>query len=372
MQISIVRPGELGPADIAAWHAMQRCTGSLANPFLSPEFAIAAGHVSPDARVAILSDGMSTAGFFPFERRRLGMGVPIAARLTDCQGLIHAPGVEWDARELLRACRISVWQFDHLADGQRSFQAYRSAIAPSPVIDLAEGFDSYYRKLRVKSPKFCSDVARKSRKLERELGEIRFEVDSPDTAALRLLMDWKSAQYRRTGRPDRFAQRRVVELLEILSATRGDSFGGMLSVLYAGGNPLAVHFGVRSDRVLAYWFPAYDPEYGKYSPGLIKLLRMAQDSTAHGIRLIDLGKGAMRYKESMKSADIFVGEGIVTGRSPLAVAHRARAASVQWAMRTVRENQRLFDAADWVLQRYGRQRGGVSATAGEADGHGPG
>ena len=69
MQICVVPPGELGPGEIAAWHAMQRSTESLANPFLSPEFVIAVGHVRPEARVAILADGTSVAGFFPFERR---------------------------------------------------------------------------------------------------------------------------------------------------------------------------------------------------------------------------------------------------------------------------------------------------------------
>ena len=98
MRISVIRPDELGPGDIAAWHTMQRSTASLANPFLCPEFAIAVSRVRPAARVAILSDGPSLLGFFPFERRRLGVGVPIAAELTDCQGLIHAPGAEWDAR----------------------------------------------------------------------------------------------------------------------------------------------------------------------------------------------------------------------------------------------------------------------------------
>ena len=110
VQISVVRPGELGPGEIAAWHSIRRQTGSLASPFLCPEFAVAVGRVRPDARVALLADGPDIVGFFPFQRRRLGVGVPIGAGLSNCQGLIHAPGAEWDARELLRACQLSVWQ----------------------------------------------------------------------------------------------------------------------------------------------------------------------------------------------------------------------------------------------------------------------
>ena len=76
--ISVIRPSELGPTEIAAWQDMQRTTPALANPFLSPEFTIAVGRVRPNARVAVLTEGRDITGFFPFERRRLGVGVPIA------------------------------------------------------------------------------------------------------------------------------------------------------------------------------------------------------------------------------------------------------------------------------------------------------
>ncbi len=73
---------------------VQAGTDALANPFLSPEFTVAVGRQRPGARVAVLADGPAITGFLPFERRRLGLGVPIAAGLTDCQGLIHAPGMD--------------------------------------------------------------------------------------------------------------------------------------------------------------------------------------------------------------------------------------------------------------------------------------
>jgi CelD/BcsL family acetyltransferase involved in cellulose biosynthesis len=130
VQITVIRPEELGAAEIAAWHSMQARSAPLANPFLSPEFAIAVGRVRPAARVAVLAEGQDITGFFPFERRSLGGGAPIAAGLTDCQGLIHAPGTEWQPRMLLRACGLSAWQFDHLVAGQGLFERYRRRSAP--------------------------------------------------------------------------------------------------------------------------------------------------------------------------------------------------------------------------------------------------
>jgi CelD/BcsL family acetyltransferase involved in cellulose biosynthesis len=356
--ISVIRPSELGPAEISAWHDMQRGTPTLGNPFLSPEFSIAVGQVRPSARVAVLTDGPDITGFFPFERRRLGVGVPIAAGLTDCQGLIHAPGADWDARALLRGCRLSAWQFDHLVSGQKPFEQYGSALAPSPVMDLSGGFDAYHASL---SPTFCKQVRRKGRKLAREVGELRLVADSREEGGLRTLMSWKSDQYRRTGRLDRFSQPWIIELLDLLFATRTPSLTGLLSVLYAGEAPAAAHFGLRSDSTLAYWFTAYDPRLGNYSPGLIHHMQLAEASAGAGVKLIDLGKGAKRYKEALKTGDLFVAEGIVTRPTLPAAAHWARRAPQAWLIRQIRAHPPLFRAADALLRRGAQVRNSLTS-----------
>lgn len=162
VQISVVRPDELGPAEVAAWQGMQIRDPAQGNPFLSPEFAASIGRFRPGARVAVLSDGGCVTGFFPFEKRRLGVGVPIGAGLTDCQGLVHEPGFEWNALDLLRGCGVSAFYFDHLAQEQRPFGNWVAATAPSPVIDLADGFAAYQAKLNTKSPQFLKDLARRA------------------------------------------------------------------------------------------------------------------------------------------------------------------------------------------------------------------
>jgi CelD/BcsL family acetyltransferase involved in cellulose biosynthesis len=354
VQISMARPSELGPDEIAAWHSMQRKTESLANPFLCPEFAIAVDNFCPNARVAVLADGPDVVGFFPFQRRRLGVGVPIGYGINDCQGLIHAPDLEWDLREVLRACKVSVWQFDHLVEGQRPFERYLAAVAPSPVIDLTDGFPAYQEELRAKSPQFCKDLARRTRKLERETGELRFVVDSRDLAELRALMGWKARQYERSGWANVFDRPWVVDVADYLFSIHNDQFGGLLSVLYAGGTPVAAHFGLGSHHTLAQWFPAYDTRFGKQSPGLIQHLRMVEETAALGINLINLGKGAERYKQTLKNHDLLVAEGMAAGASLPAAAHRARISTVRWVGPRLRKHPQLFRAADRLLRHYGR------------------
>jgi CelD/BcsL family acetyltransferase involved in cellulose biosynthesis len=333
---------------------MQRAMPSLANPFLSPEFAMAVGRFRPGARVAVLTEGQSITGFFPFEGRRLGAGVPICGWLTPCQGVIHAPGAEWDPQELLRGCRISAWRFDNLIADQQPFKAYHSAIVASPLMDLSDGFDAYYTKVRVKSPRFCREIARRARKLEREFGELRIMADSRDTSVLRTLMAWKSEQYRQTNHVDRFEQPWLVELLDILLAARSAQLSGLLSALYAGDQLVAAQFGLRTETLLVGWFTGYETSLGKYSPGLIHIKGLAEEVATAGIRTIDMGGGARNYyKEKMKSYDSFVAQGVVTSRSVLGVAHHARNAITWMARRTVRQHPGLHSAADQILRRTG-------------------
>ena len=182
-------------------------------------------------------------------------------------------------------------------------------------------------------------------------------ADSGDIDVLRTLMAWKSEQYRRTSHVDRFEEPWFAALLEALHATRGGHVSGLLSVLYAGDEPVAAQFGLRTGNLLVGWFTAHNPRFRKYSPGLIHLKQLAKELSATGIQAIDMGGGAKNYyKETLKTHDIFVAQGIVTGRSVLGTAHRAHNASIRWAARTVHQRPNLYRAADQVLRRSGLSR----------------
>jgi CelD/BcsL family acetyltransferase involved in cellulose biosynthesis len=357
VQVSLVRPDELGPVEIAEWQFMQQAVPYLANPFLSYEFVLAVGRFQPNTQVAILTEGQSVVGFFPFERRQFGLGVPICGWLNPCQGLIHAPGIEWDARELLSGCRLSAWQFDNLIASQMPFKPYHGTIESSAVIDLSDGFDAYHAKLRARSPHFCREVARRARKLAREAGEIRIVPDARDTSLLRTLIAWKSEQYRRTRHVDRFERPWLVGLLDALLAVRHDNLTGVVSGLYVGDKPIAAQFGLRTGHLLVGWFTGYDTSFRKYSPGLIHLNKMIEELAASGVGVIDMGGGAKNYyKETLKSRETDVARGIVTDWSVLGTAHRVRNASTRWAARTAHQYPSLHCATDQILRRTGIAR----------------
>ncbi|GGW96605.1 GNAT family N-acetyltransferase [Streptomyces lomondensis] len=369
MDIDVYRAHEVTAADRTAWTTMQskapvHGTPQMANPFLSPEFALAVGRHRRGVRIAVMRDGPGgePTAFFPYERTPAGVGRAIGLGLSDCQGLVHEAGFRWDAPSLLAACGLAIWEFDHLAEGQQPFERSARASFPSPVIDVADGWEAYVARLGERSPKGTRTRLAKERKLAKAAGEVRYVHDERDPVMLHTLMAWKSAQYRRTGRSDRFAQPWITQLVEQLFHTRADSFAGQLSVLYAGDQPVAAHFGLRTDHVLSCWFPAYDLAFAKFSPGVALHLRMAERAADDGISYLDLGRGQGEYKDSLKTREIFVSEGWVTRRHPVAVAHRARRAPVRALRNFVVSRPELYDPADRLLKRVGRLRARTRAS----------
>ncbi|MET9365167.1 GNAT family N-acetyltransferase [Streptomyces sp. NPDC006632] len=361
-RIRVVRPGDLSAGDLRIWRALRAASRAPENPFMEPEFTLAVGRVRSSARVAVVrgeEEGSAPVAFFPYQKGRLGQGRAIGFGVSDCQGLVAAPEPALDRVELLRACGVSSWEFDNLEAGQSLFVPDASAAYTSFVIDVGAGYEAYEATLRRRSPKFFKTTTAKERRLGRRAGEVRFVFDERDPAMLARLMEWKSAQYRRTGRRDRFAREWIGALVRQLAHTRAPGCSGVLSVLYAGDEPVAAHFGLRSRTMLACWFPAYDPEFATYSPGLVLHLRMAEAAAAAGIGTLDLGRGAAEYKDALKTGGIPVYEGAATRFGAGAALHWIGREPSRRAHGFVRSRPRLAEVARRGLRQAGRMRGGA-------------
>jgi CelD/BcsL family acetyltransferase involved in cellulose biosynthesis len=320
MKITVVRPDELGPAELTAWRQFQKDRPELQNPFLAPEFSVAVAHQRPAARVAVIEESDGIAGFFPFEVRHAVIGVPIGSGITDCQGLVSRSGYAVDPMALLKACRLPVWEFDHLMAAQ--FAGFHTSTTPSPLMNLEDGYAAYVEN-RNTSGDVVKQTLRKQRKMVREVGDERFVWDDRDPAGLAALRDWKSAQYLRTQQYDRFSTPWISGVLEELQASASDDCRAVVSTIYAGDRPVAAHLGLRSSSVLAYWFPSYDMDLSKYSAGILLCLRMAESGAADGIRQIDLGKSEALYKTRL-----------MNDQTPVAAGRVGRSWSVTTARRT--------------------------------------
>jgi CelD/BcsL family acetyltransferase involved in cellulose biosynthesis len=199
-------------------------------------------------------------------------------------------------------------------------------------------------------------MGRKQRKLEREEGAVRFQFHTQDHQALDTLMRWKSAQYRRTGRFDRFARPATVRLVRDLLTTHAPGCSGTLSVLSVGDRPAAIHFGLRSAATLACWFPSYDVALARYSPGLMLHLFMAEAAATAGLRRLELGKGDEEYKTLLGNQQLTVAEGCVDRPSAVAVARRLQDAPRRYATDFVLGRPALRSTARQLLRGVGRLR----------------
>lgn len=305
MKIEIVAPDELGAGELAEWTRIQGSRSELASPFLSPQFAAACARVRPRTRVAVFTDDEGVTGFFPFESGRAGFGRALGLGFSDVQGLVAPATAAVDARALLRACGLRSLEFDHLIAAQAPLLAgapQRWVEDRSPVIDLSDGWTAYEAALK-KSGSLVATTARRRRALERDQGPVSLVLSEPNHSVLDQLLEWKSRQYRRTGRPDVFAEPGMRRLVHDLLDQQEDEFAAPLAVLRAGDDVVAAHLGLRSPSVLAWWFPVYATRFSRYSPGLILCLDILREMPDDGLRLLDLGKGEESYKQRLANGE---------------------------------------------------------------------
>lgn len=311
MRVTVLPASRLTDDHVSRWSEIQQAEPSLASPFFRPEFAQALASVRDDVAVGIVEEGRQVAGFFPFQRTWGRSGRPMGEPLSDFHGLVARQGCADNAAELIRACGLSAWRFDHLPADQQPFRAYRQVETPSPFMDLCGGFEAYQEKRRLAGSGDIARIQASVRAAERQVGPLRFEFHTTEDRVFEALVRWKSEQYRSTGCTNVFAFPWAVQLLERIRRRQSPLFSGLLSALYFGDRLAAVHLGMRCAGVLHYWFPAYDPALGRHSPGRICLLEIAKAAAAQGVRRIDLGKGMEPYKSRLMSGAISVAEGIV-------------------------------------------------------------
>jgi CelD/BcsL family acetyltransferase involved in cellulose biosynthesis len=359
MPVRIAPVSELGSADLAEWLRLQQINPILQSPFLCPEFVTASATVRPGVVALVAEEQGIAKAILPLQMRRSLAG-PVACPLSDYQALIAPRDWQCDLQGALRNAGIKAYDFMYHIPDQRIDQ-YRRRVIAAPTIMLDQGFAAYVAEIKQRvAPANMSgkphQILKRIAHVERRHGPVRFEWHESNPAALNQLFEWKSAQYRRGGAVvspiDCFSFPWTRLLLERIHSMQSPTFAGVLSTLHIGDNLVAVHMGMRSQKVLHWWFPAYDPAFGKLSPGLILLTKLSEAAAQKGIRQVDLGPGDEAYKKlvansEQKLAGGFISCGIVPTFSRLAV-HYADLASTRlpigtlgtWPGRLMRRVQR--------------------------------
>jgi CelD/BcsL family acetyltransferase involved in cellulose biosynthesis len=306
LKVDIAAIETLGEADWAIWRAMLEANPALTSPYFRPEFARAAGRVSPGAGVAVFSRGGETVGFFPHQRRG-GAMQPLAAPMNDYHGIIAFPGEAPSleaAAEGLGAARLNLTAWvgpTGLGEDRRTVQ-----------VELDEsGYDGWYAERRTSFGKFFKDKERARRSMEAELGPLRVEHGLRDPALLDWLIDLKRDQYRRTGRHDIFACGWTADLLHALLKEEGEGLGASLAALWAGDRLTAVEYALHAGDQYHFWFPGYEPSLARCSPGILLSLDTMRLASVHGYRTFDFGFEGEHYKKYFCNGFRVVREAVV-------------------------------------------------------------
>jgi CelD/BcsL family acetyltransferase involved in cellulose biosynthesis len=316
--------------EIDAWHALRAGNPALDSPYFHPGFAAAVHasgrHVSV---VVVRGAGGAVSALLPGHRegRRLQ---PVGWPGADFQGPVLEPGAELSPIELL-VDGVRELEFDHLLAPGSAFDPWIISSRPSPYIDTTGGLDGYLARASRAGKDNMGQARRRTAKAERTLGSVRFAADSIDDAALSQVIELKRAQYVATGARDYFSEPDRIDLLHRLLHTRSPGFAGILSTLHIGDHLVAGHFGIRSEHVLHWWFPVYDPAYSQLAPGWILLRELVAATPRLGIHRIDLGRGDDEYKRRAKTGETLVSHGIVTRSSTRRMLRRARHTMVKAA-----------------------------------------
>lgn len=291
MKINNIAGDRLTPGHISAWSRLQRADMAVDNPFFRPEYTSLVSKFCDGIEVIVIEENGEYVGFFPFQRINRNVGKAVAWRLSEFHGLIIKKGVAWDAETLLKNSGLSTWHFDHLVASQEPFQPYHIRMEDSTYMDLGKGYEAYCNQRRQAGSNAILQGMRKSRKIAREIGPLRFDWHTTDTNVFKALVTWKRNHLRHSPSLDFFRFKWVIDLLESIRLIQTEEFAAVLSALYAGDHLIAVHLGLHSSHVFSSWIPTYDPDFRKYSPGLILHIEMAKKAADMGIKRIDLGRG---------------------------------------------------------------------------------
>jgi CelD/BcsL family acetyltransferase involved in cellulose biosynthesis len=307
MRVTVVRPGDLGPGEASLWARFQKSSPELQNPFFSLTFARAVGRHRPNSRVAVVEADGAIQAFLPFDLGPQGIGTPIGDPMNNLQGFVSG-GATIDARRVVRKAGLRGWRYTAAPAAQHALAAhhYAGTLVEAPLIDLSDGYEPYFAS---RSKKFTADFGKQWRSLERRVGPVSLEWGSTAPELIRQLIDWKSGKY--GGARELFSEAAAWRIVEELAASPSEECGAVVSVLRAGERTVAISVDLTCPGILSGWFMAYDHEMGKFSPGKLAMLAIAEEAARRHITRFELGAGQDSYKSRVTNASYPVAGGAV-------------------------------------------------------------
>ena len=370
LDVETLHPRDLTEADLRIWRDMAAAEPAFDSPLLGPDFAQAVGAVRQDARVAVIRRDGETLGFLPHHRRPGAMARAIGSPLSDYHGLVSRPDAELTGARVLGAADLTAYRYTGLIDPYGVFG--QGELKTAHVIALGNtDAETYLEAVRAASPKKIKNWRRLDNKLEREMGAVELVAADRSREAFDQLIAWKREQLERTGVHDFLRPDWTRDLMLNLFEKQTGPFQGLMINLYAGGELVSGHFGVRLNGVYHPWIASTNPAYGEWSPGQIFFMRAIAAMPGLGLHRYDLGPGHDHYKGAYALSQIQIGEGTATaatmaGRVASSLDGVMALAGSRGAGPVGRLSRRMDAIASVELTMGGRVRGLVDAFANQA------
>lgn len=342
IEIRIVTPAELSPAELEVWSAIRASNPALYSPYFHPEYAQLMGELRSDARVAIAYDQDQPVCFFPFQGS--GFVRPLGAPMTDYHGFIEAPDANIDHTDFLQKAGIGALHYTSLVGEQKDMIGFHREDYPLCLIDLSDGVEAWRKSRSSSYRRSLKSNRRRIRRTEDDY-ERRFEYKSRSGDAYDQLMAWKRERFAETGLYDVLSSDWTSGLLRELWE-RDEGLRCDMHVLYFGDQMAAMDMGLTDGETFHSWMVAYNPEFHHLSPGTQLLEDMIDKAPELGYRLIDLGAGMDSYKSA------YAVEGPVARSGHVPVAGAAAAISKLYGAAEKFGEKSLKDIPGKLRRRY--------------------
>lgn len=306
MKCTIKCVNELTAEDINIWHSIIDQNTKLKHAFLTPEFAQACFDANFNIKVSFLTAETGEIAIFPYQfssqfHELIRYAYRVGDIMNDYMAIITQHNDVFPITKVVEVLRLNGIDFSHLLL-ENAFN-YSHNIGGKNItghkIDLQDGEQSYFDQLLKTKKKFYKDTERQIKRIENENEPLHFNIRITDNEdeIIDFIIDKKREQYKRTKGENAFQNPSNEKLLHKLVTHSSDYCRPVISSLHSGNDWIAYHYGLQCKDDLHLWFPVYNENYKRYSPGRILLWKMIQNAHQMKISSLDYGQGDSREKQ---------------------------------------------------------------------------
>lgn len=294
--VSVASLDGITETEEALFCAFRTANPDLTSPYLSLDFLKTIAPHTPDGMLGRFHDGDEIVGFFAFQKRGQSLQ-PAGAPLADYHAAVMKPGYSPDWALLLAAAGAKRLEFNGLIGAEGLDLA--PIVKHRQIADVKDGFEAWFASQKSRSPKYFKNLGRCTRNVAKDLPDLTFEWVDVSPALLDWVLNLKVDQYKRSGMHDVFSCGWTRDLLLALADHKSGSACLKAGVYRRGEELVAAEICLLEGEDVHFWFPAYNPTYSRYSPGLLLTFDIIRHTANLGMKVYDFGSGGEAYKSPM-------------------------------------------------------------------------